>query len=305
MAENYRKSKLKRKKSSVEKLNLEVSSRDTVKTGRLTVFSGDKTADTDGSVVPAAAWWNRQPLAAVESLWAFTLKSALPYLENQHWDLVPDLPHPSTARPTALKPDEQQWCDLKEEVAPFPEPSTLSSPDPVRLSSSEQDLPAKTEPAPPTSDRQLSSHSRQSHDGKTASLQALTKRRRPSLHSWEEAVSSAGCSRARGEEGMKGGEEEEEAGPVNRKHLTDQVKVSDSRVSLQKEGGNKEEVVKDKEEEEVQGSVRGDGRVAGGGERRLQSCPMCLLVFPVGFTQMDCDGHLAQCLSEMNVDMTW
>lgn len=23
------------------------------------------------------------------------------------------------------------------------------------------------------------------------------------------------------------------------------------------------------------------------------------------FTQMDCDGHLAQCLSEVNVDMTW
>ncbi|KAM9786190.1 uncharacterized protein ACB057_014582 [Neosynchiropus ocellatus] len=36
-----------------------------------------------------------------------------------------------------------------------------------------------------------------------------------------------------------------------------------------------------------------------------QSCPMCLLVFPPRFTQLDRDGHLAQCLSEMNVDMTW
>lgn len=26
---------------------------------------------------------------------------------------------------------------------------------------------------------------------------------------------------------------------------------------------------------------------------------------PSRFTQMDCDGHLAQCLSEVNVDVTW
>ncbi|CAN9515326.1 unnamed protein product [Ophioblennius macclurei] len=37
----------------------------------------------------------------------------------------------------------------------------------------------------------------------------------------------------------------------------------------------------------------------------LQSCPMCLLLFPVGFTQFECDSHLCQCLSDMNVDMTW
>lgn len=26
---------------------------------------------------------------------------------------------------------------------------------------------------------------------------------------------------------------------------------------------------------------------------------------PSRFTQMDCDGHLAQCLSEVNMDVTW
>lgn len=66
---------------------------------------------------------------------------------------------------------------------------------------------------------------------------------------------------------------------MNRQLLTNQLKVSDSRVSLLKEPENKKEVVKDKEEEEVQRSVRGDG-AAGGGV--LESCPMCLLVFPVG-----------------------
>ncbi|XP_037540484.1 Fanconi anemia core complex-associated protein 20 [Nematolebias whitei] len=36
-----------------------------------------------------------------------------------------------------------------------------------------------------------------------------------------------------------------------------------------------------------------------------QSCPLCLRAFPPGSTQMDRDGHLAQCLSELDVDMTW
>lgn len=47
------------------------------------------------SVVHAAAWWNGEQLPAVESLWAFTLRSSLSYLEEQHWDPVPDLPLPA------------------------------------------------------------------------------------------------------------------------------------------------------------------------------------------------------------------
>lgn len=62
--------------------------------------------------------------------------------------------------------------------------------------------------------------------------------------------------------------------------LSTAAAASDSRVTLQEKGTNKEEVVGDKEEEEVQRSVRGDGEAAGGG--KLQSCPMCLLVFPAG-----------------------
>ncbi|XP_028848441.1 forkhead box protein C1 isoform X2 [Denticeps clupeoides] len=50
-------------------------------------------------------------------------------------------------------------------------------------------------------------------------------------------------------------------------------------------------------------SARGGGapgRIGG-----LDCCPMCLMPFPAGFSQMDCDGHLAQCLSDMNTDMVW
>ncbi|XP_056628342.1 uncharacterized protein si:ch73-70k4.1 [Triplophysa dalaica] len=37
----------------------------------------------------------------------------------------------------------------------------------------------------------------------------------------------------------------------------------------------------------------------------LECCPMCLMAFPAGFSQMECDGHLAQCLSEMHEDIVW
>ncbi|XP_074499237.1 uncharacterized protein LOC141772301 [Sebastes fasciatus] len=302
MAEKCSKSKLKRNKSTVRDVQPV-----TVKRSHTASSSSEITAETGRSAVPAAVWWNSEQLPAVESLWALTLKSALPYLENQHWDLVPDLPHPSTARPTALTLDEQRWFDLGEEVTPFPEPCppsprTSSCPDPLGLGSSRRELSVQTEPAPDPSDRQLSSHSRQSHDGNTTSLQALTKRPRSSPHSWEGPTSSAGPSSAGGDEGRKRG-----TGLLNRQFLTNQGKVSESRVSLQREGENEAEVVEDKDEEEVQRSVRGDGgaAAAAAGGARLQICPMCLLVFPVGFTQMDCDGHLAQCLSEVNVDMTW
>ncbi|XP_055366482.1 Fanconi anemia core complex-associated protein 20 isoform X2 [Betta splendens] len=244
------------------------------------------------SVSPAAPWWKREQLPAAERLWMLTLRSALPYLDNQHWDLVPDFPQPSTIKPTALKLEEQRWCDLNEEVSPFPEPA------PLRLQSSQQDLSVHTKPVPDPPDRQQSLHSRESHDGKTTTttLQSLAKKTRPSLHCWETAAPPVGSSNVGSEAGRKGGEQgEPQAVTVNRQLHTNEMKMSDSRVSLQKGSENKKVVVmEDKAAEEVQ-----DG---GGG---LQSCPMCLMVFPVGFTQMDCDGHLAQCLSEMDVDLTW
>ncbi|XP_034447391.1 uncharacterized protein si:ch73-70k4.1 [Hippoglossus hippoglossus] len=291
MDENQTKSKLKRRKSSVEKPQVESCSRDRER-------SMDITEESCGSVDPAAAWWSREELPAVESLWAITLKSALPYLQDQHWHLVPDLPNPSAARPAAQQLGEQWWCDVREEVAPLPEPAppsprTLSSPDPLGRCSPQKDVSVHTKPAAHTSDTQFFSHS----IGRTAP-QALGKRQWSSLHSREEAASSAGCSSVRGEEGGGGGEQDEAVGLVKRQLLTNQVK----------ERVNEEEVVMDKEEEEELGTVRGDGGAAGGGGgggERLQSCPMCLIVFHVGFTQMDCDSHLAQCLSEMNVDMTW
>uniref|UniRef100_A0A096LQT8 UBZ2-type domain-containing protein n=1 Tax=Poecilia formosa TaxID=48698 RepID=A0A096LQT8_POEFO len=78
-----------------------------------------------------------------------------------------------------------------------------------------------------------------------------------------------------------GGEQEQWSGRL----VAESLKVSNPSVSP---GGEEEEQSASKHEEGT-----------------LQSCPMCLHVFPSGFTQMERDGHLAQCLSELSVDMTW
>ncbi|XP_030277651.1 uncharacterized protein si:ch73-70k4.1 isoform X2 [Sparus aurata] len=279
MAES--KSKLKRKKPSVGDRPPEICSRGTLNRTWTTMFPSDGTSEPERSMVPAAEWWRREQLPAVESCWALTLKSALLYLENQHCDLVPDLLCPSIARPTSPKLDDQRWCDLREEVASFPEPAlplqrTASSPGPLRLCLSQHDPSVQTKVAPDPPDRPLPSHTWQSLNDKTTSLQAFTKRPQPSHNSWEAVASSTSVGR----------EEERKE------------KETDKQICLEKKGKNKEKLVD--EEEEVQ---RSGGEAAGGGT--LQSCPMCLLVFPAGFSQMDCDSHLAQCLSEVNMDMTW
>ncbi|KAM7410998.1 hypothetical protein PAMA_021124 [Pampus argenteus] len=287
MTDTYSKTKLKRMKPCVAENQQDVSNRKTEKKKQR--LSAEFPAGTDGSV-----WWNREQLPGVETLYALMLRSAVPHLENQHWDLVPDLPHPSTVKPTPQQLYEQRWCDLSEEVGAFP-PPTPPSPK-CQLRPDQQ-----TSAAADTSDTLLSSHSQQRHDGRTVPIQARKKR------CWQGESSSAGCSSVR-EEGREAEEHEKvvkerETGAVNRQSLTNQATVFDSRTPPQKEGEDKEAVTEDKEEKgDAQGSGRRDGGVAGG---ELQSCPMCLLVFPAGFTQMDCDGHLAQCLSEMNVDMTW
>ncbi|XP_069771666.1 uncharacterized protein [Narcine bancroftii] len=41
------------------------------------------------------------------------------------------------------------------------------------------------------------------------------------------------------------------------------------------------------------------------GRLDLESCPMCLVQFPAGFTQLEVDSHLAKCLSESTGDVMW
>uniref|UniRef100_UPI00398F7AB8 uncharacterized protein isoform X2 n=1 Tax=Pristiophorus japonicus TaxID=55135 RepID=UPI00398F7AB8 len=48
---------------------------------------------------------------------------------------------------------------------------------------------------------------------------------------------------------------------------------------------------------------RPDGQAEGGMD--LESCPMCLVRFPKGFTLLEVDSHLAKCLSESTEDVIW
>ncbi|KAM8863328.1 uncharacterized protein AB9W97_018229 isoform 1-T1 [Spinachia spinachia] len=228
------------------------------------------TAQTGRSV-----WWSRECLPLEENLWALTLKSALPNLGDLHWDPVPDLPHPSTANARPIKPDEQLWwSELSKDVAPLLQSSLLVSSPPSK-SSLKHTKRGPELPATPTP-----FHHRPSRDKEAAPpLQALPQSPRPSFNS-----SSPGPSSAGGHKRKTGGQPDEETGPVSRQPLT---KLVTSQGSLQG---------KDEVHTHVAEGVEGE---------RLQSCPMCLVVFPDGFTQMDCDSHLAQCLSEVNVDVTW
>ncbi|XP_071059690.1 Fanconi anemia core complex-associated protein 20-like [Pseudochaenichthys georgianus] len=139
------------------------------------------------------------------------------------------------------------------------------------------EVPPLHRPFPPSPLRQqqpsvLSSHCRPS--------EPPTQTTRPPLHSWKEPPSPTTPSGDGGDRWRKEGE----TGALNREQGGARRKGSLQRVEEHKEEG-------------VQRTV---GAAAGGG---LHSCPMCLLEFTVGSTQMERDGHLARCLSEVNVDM--
>ncbi|XP_061759102.1 Fanconi anemia core complex-associated protein 20 [Nerophis ophidion] len=200
-----------------------------------------------------SAWWNTKDLSAAERLWALTLRSAIPYLDDQHWEQVPDLPPPSVAEASLQRLHEHRWCNLSAESLPFPDPRPPQSPDHVSA--------RHIQPAWDTAD---------SSPGQEVCVDASSDKDQSSKEREEE-------------EGLKGGGEEK---------METSAKVSDRNPGEKKEGA-REELKGTKDDVNVKCS------------EVLRSCPMCLQVFPVSFSQMDCDGHLAQCLSDMNVDMAW
>ncbi|XP_075902080.1 uncharacterized protein LOC142901449 [Nelusetta ayraudi] len=280
MAESLLKSKLKRRKLSAEGKQLKIASSGTQNRSHSALFCSRESAQPRRCVSPAVAeWWSREQLTSVETLWALTLQSALPHQEEQQWQLVPQLPPCSSAsrRPPRLAPDELRWCDLSEEVAPFPEPvpallRTSSGPNPSSSSSSLE--PALSAQTPP--ETAAPSDARAHQEEETTAPGRLLEGPQPFLPDRGRQPTSASCTAANSQGSAEDAAQSEEVvvkagGPVGR------------------------EVCRD-------GAAAG-GRAGGGGG--LQSCPMCLLEFPAGFSQMECDGHLAQCLSEVNVDVTW
>ncbi|XP_068199900.1 uncharacterized protein si:ch73-70k4.1 [Antennarius striatus] len=254
-------------KSKLKRKKLCVEDQQLVKRSQgLIEISGDVTAQPHRPELSAGLRWTTELMSPAERLWALTLKSSLSHAESQSSYLVPDLPQPSKMGVTRLKLVDQRWCDINEDVVPFLELSPPSS----RTSWSPFGLSSSQQ------DLSVQIHiatdlsdSQETSSGKTNSFKALTKGKPQTPHSLKRRTSSSSSASA-----------------------------IDKRVSLQEMSRNEDEVVSDSKELVVQKSIRGD-------ESRLQSCPMCLLKFPAGFPQMDCDSHLAQCLSDMTVDVTW
>ncbi|XP_029911093.1 uncharacterized protein si:ch73-70k4.1 isoform X2 [Myripristis murdjan] len=278
MAENFPKSKLKRKKCAEI-----IQTKSVLKSSQLSPGSGAAAPQTGRSAAPPAAWWDSEQLPASHTLWLLTLSCAVPHLEDQRWAPVPELPHVSPARPDPCKPGDEQWCDLSEEVAPFPEPSsppTRVSPtlNPLTLSSSFQELPAQAGSAAIAPDAVvLETRSVPLHD------------KQPCVRSWD--------TRASLPQPGSDGEERKQSRLIEGQHLAKQRNICGSQAPLQREGENEQEV---EDKEEALRSCSRDG-ADGGGRGGLQSCPMCLLVFPAGFLQhfMARGGRLLSCQSTL------
>ncbi|XP_029478569.2 uncharacterized protein si:ch73-70k4.1 [Oncorhynchus nerka] len=127
MAEKCPKSKLKRKKLSIEEPLTDIFSRNTLIKNNESSSASIKSLRSTRPVVPSETWWSSGDLAAVESLWALTLSSALPCLDAHPWDPVPDLPTASTLSSNVDQQIEWRWCSVSEDMTPLPS-SPLSTP---------------------------------------------------------------------------------------------------------------------------------------------------------------------------------
>ncbi|XP_019747008.1 uncharacterized protein LOC109528610 [Hippocampus comes] len=259
--------------------NRKYSSEDTVEVtsgGSLdTIHTAAKKTNVTRSTDSGSPWWTKEHLPAVENLWALTLQSALPYLKEKQWE-VPDFPHPSSTEDTS---------HVLDEVLPFPEPPPASQQCPDLPASSSQQSKAGLDIA----DRSLSSLIHHEHKGNFVTVRGRAEEDHTSLNA------IAGPSRVK-----RGGKKQDRKAEVE-KRLMVQAHALDSQPL-----GEEENIFEERMETE-----EGEGKKSSGTKSReqalhkLDKCPMCLLVFPVGASQMDRDGHLAQCLSEMNVDMSW
>ncbi|XP_046895771.1 uncharacterized protein si:ch73-70k4.1 [Hypomesus transpacificus] len=352
MAEEYKKSRFKRKKLF----------NDSCLTELVTYNKSSESCEvTNRSAVHAHEWWVRDDLSGEQRLWTFSLKSALQCFESESWGPVPELPAAiiTSSKP---KPSEWRWCNPSEEVIPFPESSPPPCPPVVFLSPPPDSLhlsPSleRTLDAPAESRKTLSTlglpkhtpcqqylpgegtsstgqgHSSRDNSSKErgpkttfkvrgdkkdtmaktgpltlqhntvyARSASLPESHHPSTQQWMRG--SLPGSRS---DEKKVEEEKEQGSLIKRQLPAHRAEASDSctatmRVEEMRRKGEKEGVVSGSCGVDPGRGTASEEAAGGGG---IQSCPMCLVVFPAGFTQMDCDGHLAQCLSEMNVDMAW
>ncbi|XP_059913498.1 proline-rich protein HaeIII subfamily 1 [Gadus macrocephalus] len=340
MADKYPKSKLKRKKSAVIEPQGDRYKKDSLMKFSIPFNSPDLTKEvkTDrskgnrGTVSPTLPWWTRNDLNSSEKLWASAIETVLPFLGSEYWD---PLPEPSAA--TSRK-SERQPPTPANEVPPFPEPSRppgsplRSPPRPLDTHSPAQPVEPSPPASPPVTPPQgggggglqvpettaaspsslvVYSPPGRREDSRPAPTQKEVPAGRESVPEKTRRTGDLAGRPVRpfplwGGSAARACELPPVVPPFSGEHLAERGETM---------GGVQEATLDERVEEagpsgaQRQGGGKGDGpkeaELGEGGRERTQCCPMCTLVFPSRFSQMDCDSHLAQCLSEMNVDMAW
>ncbi|XP_072536847.1 uncharacterized protein [Salminus brasiliensis] len=291
------------------------------------------------STAESGPWWTAADLTAVEKVWVLTLQAICPsvFSSPASMSCVPELPQTPT-RAEGERPSDWHWCRLDEDVTDLP---ALRDP-PVCLPihsvppCAPNDGSLQLEPSPA---EQLSETIHEQHTSTSQRHLEDDRKRCPAPQEWSEQQrdgsrlikrppkSGGGKSGRKIKLSQQGvqtpgyhsdGRDHRKGTYLQRKKLTGGEPEGISGAGLECEGKSKAEV-------SGVGSAGGDGAGTGArvsslandadcrpgtsraeaAEAKLECCPMCLMPFPAGFSQMDCDGHLAQCLSEMNVDVVW
>ncbi|XP_053092163.1 Fanconi anemia core complex-associated protein 20 [Pangasianodon hypophthalmus] len=260
-------SKLKRRKTALEEIKSEQQFRIRDQTESLRIPDAALHRRAAGSPAGGgSSCWTSSDLSDVEKLWMKTLQALCPEVPARDSALcVPRLPQLSTKQEEEC---ERRWCSLDEDVIPFPNPL---APDPLPCSAPFPSSPALQNRAGCVPVRRASSDS----PGEGSERSGVSE------SDSEQDPNTAAAGKHGSGPGHSGPECEGEAGTLD---------YSEIKSGLDPEMDNE---------------AGTSGRGLGSDGLRLECCPMCLMPFPARFSQMECDGHLAQCLSEMNADMMW
>ncbi|XP_017323084.1 uncharacterized protein si:ch73-70k4.1 isoform X1 [Ictalurus punctatus] len=273
-------SKLKRRKTAAEEIKPEPQVRIKDQNESLRIPDAALHRRAEGSPAGGgSSCWTSSDLSDVEKLWMKTLQALCPRFPARDTTLrVPHLPQISMKEE---RPCERRWCSLDEDVIPFPDPLAPypiphSAPFPLSPVSALH-LQDRTGRIP--IHRAQNSHS-QGNDGSDVSECEQDANRVTA------GKSGSGSERSGAEPEAEAGAETLDSSEIKSKAVPGLGKKSGSEPEIDNEAGTSGR------------GPRSDGL-------RLECCPMCLTLFPAGFSQMECDAHLAQCLSEMNVDVVW
>ncbi|XP_066500990.1 uncharacterized protein si:ch73-70k4.1 [Hoplias malabaricus] len=313
--------------------------------GTLTYSEPESLRKPCGAAVrPSESWWTDPGLTEEERLWAKFVQSFCRETHSSCVPDLPHLPSRSDSE-NRLGGSESagRWCSVDEEVRELPSLNPQCCV-PVHISthflfSDDVNQPESPEAArmQDTAADQVSLHHLEDNQDKpnprqSAVLRNWTKGSEQSDGNGRESLMGIQKPGRRGDlnlpgcqgdsikptqlrERKRGGRElESKPGFSNMECVykvvetkSESTKGSGAREREECSSGSGVSILEDDPESKPRTSGVGSGSGLGSGlsQCTLECCPMCLMPFPARFSQMECDGHLAQCLSEMNSDIVW